>query len=73
MTEHEHQPIEEIIKKDRYTPSELAEVTGLDVDLINIEIHKGLLPALVVEHDIIDVARADAIAWMRQREGVDAG
>lgn len=73
MTQHEHRPVEEIIRKDRYTPDELAEVTGLDVDFINVEIHRGDLPARVVDHDIIDIARVDAIAWMRRRQGLDGG
>lgn len=73
MAERDHRPIEEIIKKDRYTPRELAAVTGLDVDFINVEIHKGQLHATVVDHDIIDIARADVIAWMRRRQSVDAG
>lgn len=64
--------VEDVIRQDRYTPRELAAVTGISVDLINIEIHKGLLPAVVVDHDIIDIARADAIDWLRRRQGDDA-
>ena len=52
--------------------AELAKVTGLDVDFINVEIHKGQLRARVIEHDIIDIARLDAIAWLRRRQGLDA-
>ncbi len=73
MTTREDLPIEMIIKKERYSPQELAAVTGLDVDFINVEIHKGQLRAKVVDHDIIDIARADVIAWMRRRQGIDAG
>lgn len=72
MSERADRPIEQIIMKERYTPDELAQVTGLDVDLINVEIHKGLLRARVVEHDIIDIARMDAITWLRRRQGLDA-
>lgn len=73
MAQDQHRPVEEIIRKDRYTPEELAAVTGLDVDFINVEIHKGQLPARVIDHDIIDISRVDAIAWMRRRQGIDAG
>mgnify|MGYP001225624546 FL=1 len=72
MAERADRPIEQIIMKERYTPEELAKVTGLDVDFINVEIHKGQLRARVIEHDIIDIARLDAIAWLRRRQGLDA-
>lgn len=70
--QRDHRAIEAIIKQDRYTPSSLAAVTGLDVDFINVEIHKGQLRATVVDHDIIDIARADVIDWMRRRQGAGA-
>ena len=65
--EVEHRPDEtpaEILQKDVYTPAELAELLGVDVNLIRRAAYSGELPAEIVGNDIVGITRADALRWL---------
>jgi hypothetical protein len=54
--------------KTGYTPEELAELLDVSVDEIRTAVFEGTLPATVVNHDIIEIQRSDAIAWLKRND-----
>lgn len=56
------------MKKTGYTPEELAEMLDISVDEIRTAAFEGTLPATIVEHDIIEIQRSDAIAWLKRED-----
>lgn len=62
----EHKSIEALLSQERYTPEELAALTGINVRVIENAVFEKELPAVVVEHDIIAISRHDALAWLRE-------
>jgi hypothetical protein len=71
MFERSDEPrtVEELLHAQRYTPEELADLTGVGLDVIRRAIYDGFLPARMVEDDIIDITRADALRWLNERSG----
>jgi hypothetical protein len=61
----DHKSIETLLSQDHYTPAELAELTGVNVRVIENAVFEKELPAVVVEHDIISISRHDALEWLR--------
>lgn len=60
--------MEELLHRDHYTPMELAELADLPLSLIEQAAFAGRLKANIVDHDIVGIARADALAWMESRD-----
>ncbi|HWK81838.1 MAG TPA: hypothetical protein VNP95_13790 [Thermomicrobiales bacterium] len=61
----DHKSIETLLNQDHYTPDELAELTGINVRVIENAVFEKELDAIVVEHDIISISRHDALEWLR--------
>lgn len=59
---------EELLRKDVYTPEELATLLDMDLNAIRQAAFAGRLKAKIIEHDIISIRREDAIAWLRDQE-----
>jgi hypothetical protein len=57
----------EIIKQDCYTPEELATLLEMDVNLIREEAYQGRLRAVIVDHHIVGISRAEALHWLDAR------
>ncbi|MGC4189900.1 MAG: hypothetical protein QM589_01520 [Thermomicrobiales bacterium] len=61
----EHKSIETLLSQDHYTARELADLTGVDIRVIEHAVFQKDLSAVVVDHDIISIARHDALEWLR--------
>jgi hypothetical protein len=57
----------EIIIQDCYTPEELATLLEMDVNLIREEAYQGRLRAVIVDHHIVGISRAEALHWLDAR------
>lgn len=67
--EAKHRPNEtpmEILHKAVYTPSELAELLEVDVNLIRRAAFKGNLQAVIVGNDIVGIPREAALRWLNE-------
>ncbi len=71
-----HRTSDELLREDRYTPEEVAELLwpegpadllhgGLDV--VRHAAFSGELRALIVGHDIVSIHRDDLLAWLEVR------
>lgn len=56
-----------LLEKNIYHPEELAELLGMDIDVIYQAAHRGNLKALKIGHDIISFTRADVVVWLTNR------
>jgi hypothetical protein len=54
----------ELLRRERYTPEEAADVLQMGVDVLRHAAFAGELNAEIVDHDIISVRRADLLAWL---------
>jgi hypothetical protein len=56
--------VEALLHQPTYTTRELAELTGVNVRVIENAVFEKELPAVVIDHDIISIARQDAVSWL---------
>ncbi len=56
----------ELLHKDHYTVEELAKLVDMDRHLIERAVFNGQLKARIEGHQIVSIAREDAIAWLRE-------
>jgi hypothetical protein len=59
--------IDELLHADRYTDNELARLVGVPVWEIREEAFTGRLRARIVNHQVIDIERDDAMRWLQDR------
>jgi len=59
--------IDELLHQDDYRASELAELLGLPLTLIEHEALVGRLKSFIVDHHILCIRRDDALAWLDSR------
>ena len=59
--------IDELLHQQDYRASELAELLGLPLTLIEHEAHVGHLKSFIVDHHILRIRREDALAWLDSR------
>lgn len=59
--------VEELLRKDSYSPHEAAEVLQMRERTILSAAYGGELKARIVNHDVVSIARGDLIAWLRTR------
>ncbi|MGB3330897.1 MAG: hypothetical protein WBA46_18175 [Thermomicrobiales bacterium] len=57
--------IETLLNQSNYSPAELAELTGVNVRVIDNAVFEKELPAIVIEGDIVSISRHDALEWLR--------
>lgn len=62
---HERHTIEELLRQEKYTPDELADLLGMSVDRIHQAVFHHELRAEVVGHNVVCIRRDDALAWLR--------
>ncbi len=60
---------EELLKKDRYTVHEVAELFSLGEDVIRHAVFSGELQAERAGHDILYIERHHLIKWLRGLRG----
>ena len=60
--------IEELLKKEEYTPEEAAEVLNMRQRTIFASVYGGELKAKMVGNDIVSISRTDLVAWLRSRQ-----
>ena len=56
-----------LLQQDHYTVDELSKLVGMDHHLIERAVFNGQLNARIEGHQIVSIAREDAIAWLRDR------
>jgi excisionase family DNA binding protein len=63
-------------RKDYVTPEELADLLSLTDAHVRRAAWSGELPAIIVDHHILSIRRADVLRWLERRHaerpGVDA-
>lgn len=60
--------IEELLKKEEYTPEEAAEVLNMRQRSIFSAVYGGELKAKMAGNDIVSISRTDLVAWIRSRQ-----
>ena len=63
-----HVSASELLHHDHYSVEELAEVLDISQRMIEQAAFSGRLKAEIVDHHVISIKRADAIAWLEWRE-----
>jgi hypothetical protein len=58
------QDLYSVLLNDRYSVEDLSRLLDIDRKRIEQAVFRGELAAKVVNHQIIDIARSDAIAWL---------
>jgi hypothetical protein len=58
---------EELLRQDRYTPEELADLLEMDVNLIREAAFDHRLEAVIIDGDIVSISRAAALKWLNDR------
>ncbi|MEA2514772.1 MAG: hypothetical protein QOF33_268 [Thermomicrobiales bacterium] len=56
----------ELLMQDCYTPEELATLVEMDVNLIRQAAFCGRLEAMIVDHHILGISRANALHWLEK-------
>lgn len=56
--------LEEILRRDHYTPEELAALLGMSVHTIEQAAHSGELHATIVDHHILGIRREAVVEWI---------
>ena len=56
--DHARRSTEELLRQDRYTPEELADLLEMDVNLIREAAFGHRLDAQIIDHDIISISRS---------------
>lgn len=62
-----HHTLAELMTQDDYQPEEVAELLGIDVDVVRHAVFSGELPADVLEHTILNIRREDVLRWFDSR------
>jgi hypothetical protein len=68
-----HESMDTLLHKDSYTPEELSDLTGIGLHTIRTAAYAHELKAIIIEHDIIEIRREDALAWLNGREDIALG
>ena len=58
---------EVLLRKDHYTPEELADLLGMTVYRIRGAARTGELHAGVVDHHVLCISREDVLRWLEDR------
>lgn len=58
----------DLLHKDVYTPQQAAEVLQIGERVILKAAYGGDLPAVIVNGDVVEITRADLVAWLKWRE-----
>ena len=56
----------DLLQQESYTPEELADLLGITPYRIRHSVRDGELRAFTVDHHIVTIRRADALAWLSQ-------
>ena len=54
------------LQKERYTVQEIADMMGIDKDMIRHAVFDGKLKAATAGHDILFIRREDLLEWLQQ-------
>ena len=60
-------PLVPDLHHDSYTLHEVANLLGMDLDVIRHAVQTGELAATKAGHEIVGIARADLLAWLDRR------
>ena len=64
---HTRHTLAELMVQDDYQPEEVAELLGIDVDVVRHAAFNGDLNADVVGHTILNIRREDVLTWFDRR------
>jgi hypothetical protein len=65
---HTRHTLAELMVQDNYQPDEVAELLGIDADVVHHAAFRGDLKAEVIGHTIVSIRREDVLDWFdRQR------
>jgi excisionase family DNA binding protein len=59
--------IEELLRRDHYTPEELAELVGMSAHQIRHAVRAGELRGFTVDHHVLAIRREDVVRWLLER------
>jgi nucleotide-binding universal stress UspA family protein len=59
--------IDSLLRQETYRPEELATLLQMDVNAIRSAAFAGDLPAQIIDHHIVSIARGDVISWLERR------
>lgn len=59
--------IDELLHADHYTPEELARLLDMTVEVVRTACHTHDLRCQMIDHDIVNIRREDALAWLNSR------
>ena len=58
---------EKLLRKDHYSPEELADLLGMTRYHVRHAARSGELPAILIDHHIIAIRREDVLRWLEAR------
>lgn len=67
MERHTPESVYERLQRDEYTPEEVSELLGIDLNVIRHAAFNGQLPAEIVGEDIVGIRREDVARWVLER------
>jgi nucleotide-binding universal stress UspA family protein len=60
--------IARLLQQDHYRPDDLARLLNMDVTQVRQAALAGQLPAQILDHHVISIAREDALSWLDKRQ-----
>jgi hypothetical protein len=57
-----------LLEKEHYRTDDLADLLEVNVNLIRQAVFLGELPALVLDHHIVDIRKDDVVHWLADTE-----
>jgi hypothetical protein len=58
---------EVLLRRDHYTPEEIANLLGMSVDYVRHAATCGDLHAFLIDHHVISIRREDVLTWLDDR------
>lgn len=53
-----------LLEQEHYRPNDLADLLEVDVNVIRQAVFLGELPALVLDHHVVDIRKQDVVHWL---------
>ena len=73
MERHTPESVYELLQQDEYTPEEVADLLGIDINVVRHAAFTGQLRAEIVGEDIVGIRREDVVEWFRDQSPAAGG
>jgi excisionase family DNA binding protein len=67
MTRNRLERVAALIRQERYSIEEVADLLGMSVDLVRRAARNGTLPAMVGDGGVPSIRHEDMVRWLRRR------